>query len=43
LKPFFSLIAGGTISYIGWDSLGIIGMIDASECPPTFGSCKFNM
>lgn len=33
-----SLIAGGTISYIGWDSLGIIGMIDASECPPTFGS-----
>ncbi|XP_052091066.1 glucokinase regulatory protein-like [Mytilus californianus] len=33
-----SLKAGGTISYIGWDSLGVMGMIDASECPPTYGA-----
>lgn len=33
-----SLIKDGSISYIGWDSLGIMGMIDASECMPTFGA-----
>ncbi|CAG2257794.1 unnamed protein product [Mytilus edulis] len=33
-----SLKAGGSISYIGWDSLGVMGMIDASECPPTYGA-----
>lgn len=24
--------------YLGWRTLGIIGMIDASECVPTFGA-----
>ncbi|XP_063416204.1 glucokinase regulatory protein-like [Mytilus trossulus] len=33
-----SLKAGGSMSYIGWDSLGVMGMIDASECPPTYGA-----
>ncbi|XP_013406772.1 glucokinase regulatory protein [Lingula anatina] len=28
----------GHIYYIGADSLGILAMIDASECPPTFGT-----
>ena len=35
---FFSLNHGGHINYIGFDSLGIVGIIDASECPPTFGA-----
>ncbi|CAH1773385.1 unnamed protein product [Owenia fusiformis] len=29
---------GGHIYYLGMGSLGIVGMIDASECPPTFGA-----
>ena len=33
-----SLVKGGCISYMGWDSLGIMGMIDAAECVPTFGA-----
>nr|XP_022317514.1 glucokinase regulatory protein-like [Crassostrea virginica] len=28
----------GSIYYIGKDTLGIMGMIDASECPPTYGA-----
>ncbi|XP_067678979.1 glucokinase regulatory protein-like [Haliotis asinina] len=33
-----SLKAGGHIYYVAQDSLGIMGMIDASECPPTYGA-----
>ncbi|XP_056623742.1 glucokinase regulatory protein isoform X2 [Triplophysa dalaica] len=28
----------GHVYYLGWRTLGIIGMIDASECVPTFGA-----
>ena len=33
-----SLIRGGSVVYLGWDSLGIMSMIDAAECVPTFGA-----
>ncbi|XP_065110938.1 glucokinase regulatory protein isoform X1 [Paramisgurnus dabryanus] len=33
-----SLQRNGHVYYIGWRTLGIIGMIDASECIPTFGA-----
>ncbi|XP_078398114.1 glucokinase regulatory protein [Cetorhinus maximus] len=33
-----SLQQNGHIYYIGWKSLGILGIIDASECVPTFGA-----
>ncbi|XP_020374955.1 glucokinase regulatory protein [Rhincodon typus] len=33
-----SLQQNGNIYYIGWKSLGIMGIIDASECVPTFGA-----
>ncbi|XP_041359642.1 glucokinase regulatory protein-like isoform X2 [Gigantopelta aegis] len=33
-----SLNAGCCIYYLGLDNLAIMGMIDASECPPTFGA-----
>ncbi|XP_052009571.1 glucokinase regulatory protein isoform X2 [Xyrauchen texanus] len=33
-----SLRMGGHVYYVGWQTLGIIGMIDASECIPTFGA-----
>uniref|UniRef100_UPI00398EB204 glucokinase regulatory protein n=1 Tax=Pristiophorus japonicus TaxID=55135 RepID=UPI00398EB204 len=33
-----SLQQNGHIYYIGWKSLGIMGIIDASECVPTFGA-----
>jgi N-acetylmuramic acid 6-phosphate (MurNAc-6-P) etherase len=33
-----SLIGGGSVLYLGWDSLGIMSMIDAAECVPTFGA-----
>ncbi|XP_060583846.1 glucokinase regulatory protein-like [Ruditapes philippinarum] len=33
-----SLRSGGNIYYIGDDSLAIMGLIDASECPPTYGA-----
>ncbi|XP_052777474.1 glucokinase regulatory protein-like isoform X2 [Mya arenaria] len=32
------LRSGGCIYYLGVDSLAIMGLIDASECPPTYGS-----
>ncbi|XP_060590820.1 glucokinase regulatory protein-like [Ruditapes philippinarum] len=32
------LRSGGNIYYIGDDSLAIMGLIDASECPPTYGA-----
>ncbi|KJE95125.1 glucokinase regulatory protein, variant 1 [Capsaspora owczarzaki ATCC 30864] len=33
-----SLRSGGRILYLGSDSLGIMGLIDASECAPTYGA-----
>lgn len=33
-----SLMAGHHVYYVGWGAWGILGLIDASECPPTFGS-----
>ncbi|KAL3869711.1 hypothetical protein ACJMK2_042362 [Sinanodonta woodiana] len=33
-----SLQNGGSIFYIGCDTLGLMGMTDASECPPTYGA-----
>ncbi|MBI5155368.1 hypothetical protein HZA57_09040 [Candidatus Poribacteria bacterium] len=33
-----ALRAGGQISYLGRDTGGILGIIDAAECPPTFGA-----
>ncbi|XP_078069070.1 glucokinase regulatory protein [Mustelus asterias] len=33
-----SLQQNGHIYYIGWKTLGIMGIIDASECVPTFGA-----
>ena len=35
-----SLSSGGHVYYLGGDSLGIVGLIDASECPPTYGASK---
>ena len=36
-----SLKSKGHVYYIGWGSLGIMGLLDASECVPTF-SANFN-
>ncbi len=33
-----TLRAGGHIHYLGVGSTGILGIVDASECPPTFGA-----
>ncbi len=33
-----SLQCGGRVLYIGAGSAGVLGMIDASECPPTYGA-----
>lgn len=33
-----TLRSGGKVSYLGRDTAGILGLIDASECPPTFGA-----
>jgi N-acetylmuramic acid 6-phosphate (MurNAc-6-P) etherase len=33
-----SLRAGGHLFYLGVDSLGLWSIVDASECPPTFGA-----
>ncbi|CAL8307545.1 unnamed protein product [Merluccius merluccius] len=33
-----SLQCGGRVCYLGWGSLGAVGLIDASECIPTFGA-----
>lgn len=32
------LQAGGRLLYIGADTAGRMGILDASECPPTFGT-----
>ncbi|XP_047432340.1 glucokinase regulatory protein isoform X2 [Mugil cephalus] len=33
-----SLRCGGRVCYLGWGSLAVLGLIDASECNPTFGA-----
>lgn len=33
-----TLRCGGRIAYLGRETAGIVGLIDASECPPTFGA-----
>ncbi|XP_015245045.1 PREDICTED: glucokinase regulatory protein [Cyprinodon variegatus] len=33
-----SLQCGRRVCYLGWGSLGLLGLIDASECKPTFGA-----
>lgn len=34
------LLSGGRVIYCGRDTDGIIAMVDASECVPTYGSSK---
>lgn len=34
----FSLRRGGRVCYLGWGSLAALGLVDASECNPTFGA-----
>uniref|UniRef100_A0A665U4T3 SIS domain-containing protein n=1 Tax=Echeneis naucrates TaxID=173247 RepID=A0A665U4T3_ECHNA len=34
----FSLRHGRRVCYLGWGSLAVLGLIDASECNPTFGA-----
>ncbi|KAF3857128.1 hypothetical protein F7725_008987 [Dissostichus mawsoni] len=31
-------VRGRRVCYLGWGSLGVLGLIDASECVPTFGA-----
>ncbi|TMS11534.1 Glucokinase regulatory protein [Larimichthys crocea] len=33
-----SLRRGGRVCYLGWGSLAVLGLVDASECDPTFGA-----
>eukprot|EP00066_Takifugu_rubripes_P015225 XP_011604491.1 PREDICTED: glucokinase regulatory protein [Takifugu rubripes] len=33
-----SLRCGGRVCYLGWGTLAVLGLIDASECNPTFGA-----
>ena len=33
-----ALLARRSICYLGRDTFGLLGLIDASECPPTFGA-----
>lgn len=37
-KCFNSLQMKAHVYYLGWKTLGIIGMTDASECIPTYGA-----
>ncbi|XP_060790527.1 glucokinase regulatory protein isoform X2 [Neoarius graeffei] len=37
-KAAISLQRKGHVYYLGWQTLGIIGIIDACECIPTFGA-----
>ena len=37
LKVYNNLLAGGRLFYIGSGTSGRMGVLDASECPPTFG------
>lgn len=34
----FSLRCGRRVCYLGWGPLAVLGLIDASECNPTFGA-----
>ena len=36
-KVFDRMIKGGRLFYIGSGTPGRLGIVDASECPPTFG------
>ena len=36
-KVVFQLKSGGRLFYIGSGTSGRLGILDASECPPTFG------
>jgi len=36
----FSLNKDGHLYYVGDDIVGVFSLLDASECPPTFGSGK---
>lgn len=36
----FSLRCSRHVYYLGWGSLALLGLIDASECSPTFGAGK---
>lgn len=38
-----SLRSGGRIHYLGRGIAGLMGVIDASECPPTFGANLFDV
>ena len=38
MKYHFSISSNGRIYYIGEGTPGILGLIDASECVPTFGA-----
>lgn len=38
-KVAAALQAGGRLIYIGAGTSGRLGILDASECPPTFGTC----
>jgi len=38
----FSLKSNGHIYYVSDEKVGILGLIDASECPPTYGCRKIN-
>lgn len=33
-----TLRSGGKVNYLGRETAGILGIIDATECPPTFGA-----
>ncbi|XP_063080226.1 glucokinase regulatory protein [Engraulis encrasicolus] len=37
-KAGMSLQKQGHVYYLGWSTVGILGIIDASECVPTFGA-----
>ncbi|CAL1541996.1 unnamed protein product [Lymnaea stagnalis] len=38
-----SLTSGGHVFYLGCDGFGLMAMIDASECPPTYGASFHDM
>lgn len=36
----YSLRAGGHMRYLAGGSYGMMGLVDATECPPTYGARK---
>lgn len=38
-----ALRSGGRIHYLGRGTAGVLGLIDASECPPTFGADLYDV